>query len=72
MTFYLTILDRQISKEGDRPNIVHSFSTMGEVIDTLERLDPRVFVSLTKRKPRKPRKSSPPKWYNNYDSPLPW
>ena len=69
MTFYLTILDRQISKEGDRPNIVHSFSTMGEVIDTLERLDPSVFVSLTTRKPRN---SSPPKWYNNYDSPLPW
>ena len=69
MTFYLTILDRQISKEGDRTNIVHSFSTMGEVIDTLERLDPSVFVSLTTRKPRK---SSPPKWYNNYDSPLPW
>ena len=69
MTFYLTILDRQISKEGDRPNIVHSFSTMGEVIDTLERLDPSVFVSLTTRKPRK---GSPPKWYNKYDSPLPW
>ena len=69
MTFYLTILDRQISKEGDRPNIVHSFSTMGEVIDTLERLDPSVFVSLTTRNPRK---SSPPKCYNNYDSPLPW
>lgn len=69
MTFYLTILDRQISKDRNRPNIVHGFNTMAEVIDTLERLDPTVFVSLTCRKPRK---SSPPKWYNNYDSPLPW
>ena len=69
MTFYLTILDRQLSsKECNRPNIVHTFNTMAEVIDTLERLDPTVFVSLTRRKPRK---SSPPKWYN-YDDPLPW
>lgn len=70
MTFYLTILDRRVQKGGgSRPNIVHEFNTMDEVIDTLERLDPTVFVSLTCRKPRK---SSPPKWYNNYDSPLPW